>query len=75
MALQGGILDRVALDDIGRFRNELPAWLDKEAKEAVEAVQRTGKLDTSRSAAMTAALSGLAARFERSDTTQASGAG
>jgi len=74
MALQGGILDRIALDDIARFRNELPAWLDKEAKEVVEAVERTGRLDAPRSAAMTTALRGLATKFARSDQTQAAGA-
>ncbi|HUN99981.1 MAG TPA: F0F1 ATP synthase subunit alpha [Bradyrhizobium sp.] len=62
-AVQNGILDRIPLDDIARFRNELSSWLDDEAKEAVAAIERTGKLDNQQSAAMTAALSGLAARF------------
>ncbi len=74
MALQGGILDRVALDDIASFRSELSPWLHKEAKEAVEAVERTGKLDAQQNAALTAALTGLAARFARSDRAQAAGA-
>ena len=74
MALQGGILDRVGLDDIAKFRNELPSWLDKEAKEVVEAVERTGKLDAQQGAAMPAALAALAARFERSERAQAAGA-
>lgn len=62
-ALQNGILDRVALDDIARFRSQLPSWLDKEAKEVVESIERIGKLDARQSATMTAALTGLAARF------------
>jgi F-type H+-transporting ATPase subunit alpha len=74
MAVQSGILDRVALDEIARFRNELSSWLDKEAKEAVAAVERTGKLNTQHRAAMTEALRGLAARFVRSHRIRAAGA-
>ncbi|MGJ5006224.1 F0F1 ATP synthase subunit alpha [Bradyrhizobium oligotrophicum] len=64
-ALQTGILDRVALDDIARFRTELSSWIDKEAKEAVAAIERTGELDDPQRAAMTAALTGLAAKCAR----------
>lgn len=74
-ALQGGILDRVALDDIAKFRSELSSWLDKEAKEAVEAIERTGNLDARQSEAMTAALTRLVVRLVRSDRAQATGAG
>jgi F-type H+/Na+-transporting ATPase subunit alpha len=74
MALQSGILDRVAFDEIGRFRNELSSWLDKEAKDAVLAIERTGKLDTHQRIAMTEALTELAARVARSDRVRAAGA-
>ncbi len=74
MAVQSGILDRMALDDVARFRSELSSWLDKEAKEVVDTVERTGKLDAQQSAVMTAALAGLAARFVRSDDAPAAGA-
>ena len=73
MAVQSGILDRVALDEIARFRNELSTWLDKEAKDAVLAIERTGNLDTQQRTAMTDALTGLAARFARSDRVRAGG--
>lgn len=72
-ALQAGMLDRVALEDIAAFRDELSSWLDRETKAAVETVERTGALDEAQRAAITAALMGLAARFVRSDPTQASG--
>ncbi|MGE0286824.1 MAG: F0F1 ATP synthase subunit alpha [Bradyrhizobium sp.] len=74
-ALQQGILDRVALEDIAKLRNELSAWLDREASEVVSAVERTGKIDDRQGAAMTTALTGLAARFARRDEVQAAGAG
>jgi len=70
-AVQSGVLDRIALDDIAKFRAELSSWLDREAREAVEAVERSGKLDAHQSATMKAALTGLAARF----ASHASGAG
>jgi len=63
VALQTGILDEVAIDDIAKFRNELSSWLDNDAKEAVLAVERTGKLDAEQNAAMIAALTELAERF------------
>ena len=72
-ALQSGILDSVALDQIARFRNELASWLDKEAKEAVAAIMRTGKLDIQQTAAMSEALTGLAATLPRSDRARATG--
>ena len=73
-ALQTGILDRVELGDIAKLRNELFPWLDKEAREVVEAVERTGKLDAQQSAAMIGALEALAARFAKSDHAPATGA-
>jgi F-type H+-transporting ATPase subunit alpha len=73
-ALQCGILDCVALENIAPFRGELSSWLDKEAKQVVEAIERTGKLNEQQNAAITAALTGLAARFAPSGPTQAAGA-
>ena len=74
-ALQEGILDSVTLEDIAAFRGELSSWLDREAKEAVEAIERTGTLDRQQRVVMTAALQGLAARFAQGHPAKASGAG
>jgi F-type H+-transporting ATPase subunit alpha len=63
VAVQSGLLDRVALDDLARLRAELPSWLDGEAREAVESVERNGTLDARQSAAIMTALTSLAARF------------
>jgi len=73
-ALQDGILDRVTLEDIAAFRRELSAWLDREAKEVVAAVEQTGKLDRRQRADMTAALTRLVARFARSHPAHTAGA-
>jgi F-type H+/Na+-transporting ATPase subunit alpha len=64
-ALQQGLLDAVALEDIAGFRSELTSWLDKTAGAAVEALERTGTLDEAQKAAMIAALTDLASRFVR----------
>jgi len=74
-ALQDGLLDQVALEDIATFRGELSSWLDREAKDVVTAVEQTGTLDCDQRAVMTAALAGLAARFARSHPAEPSGAG
>ena len=74
-ALQTGLIDRIALDDIAAFRSALPAWLRREAREVVAAVERTGELDAQQQAAMTAALTRLAARFAGNDPAKRTGAG
>jgi F-type H+-transporting ATPase subunit alpha len=63
MALQGGLLDRVALEDIGRFRGELPARLDRSAKQAVDALQRTGQMSEAQRAMISTVLAELASSF------------
>ena len=73
-ALQDGILDRVALEDIPAFRDELSSWLDREAKDVVAAVDRTGRLNPPQRTVMTTALTELAARFARSYPARAAGA-
>ncbi len=74
-ALQDGLLDQVALEDIAAFRGELSSWLDREAKDGVTAIEQTSTLDRDQRAVMTAALTGLAARFARSHPAEPSGAG
>lgn len=73
-ALQGGMLDRVALENIPTFRSELSSWLEREAKEVVDAIERTGTLDKAQNAALAAALMALAARCARGGHAEAAGA-
>ncbi len=63
LALQQGLLDRLPLELIGRFRAELPDWLDTAASTIVNEMMRTGGFDEANGAALTAALSALAAQL------------
>jgi F-type H+-transporting ATPase subunit alpha len=49
-ALQGGLLDRLPLEQIGKFRSELSGWLDRTVAPIVEDIERTGRLDDPRRA-------------------------
>jgi len=60
LALQGGLLDRLPLEDIGKFRSELPAWLDRSVAPIVAEIERTGCLSDAQSAELKAGLSALA---------------
>jgi F-type H+/Na+-transporting ATPase subunit alpha len=62
-ALQNGILDRIPLEAIGKFRAELPAWLDRSAKDILDAVERTGNLDDAQSTSLAGVLTALAAQI------------
>src|SRR5262249_21293848 len=42
--VQAGLLDRLLLDLLARFRAELPAWLDRLAASAVARIDGTGRL-------------------------------
>jgi F-type H+-transporting ATPase subunit alpha len=44
-AVQDGLLDRLPTERVGRFRNELPAWLDRMAAATVASIQQSGRLD------------------------------
>ncbi len=59
LALQGGILDRLPLDDIGKFRSALPGWLDRNAASIVAGIERTGRLDDASRALLRTSVSGL----------------
>ena len=63
MALQSGILDPLPLEHIGKFRSELPLWLDRSAAPIVEEVERTGRLGPSKNAELMASLSALATQL------------
>jgi F-type H+/Na+-transporting ATPase subunit alpha len=64
LASQHGLLDRLPLDAIARFRAELPEWLDRTAKGIVETIEHSAQLDDAKGAELSAALAALAARFE-----------
>jgi len=63
LALQGGLLDRVSLDDIAKFRSALPALLDRSASEIANAMDRTGQLDQAKAADLRTALDALVTQF------------
>jgi F-type H+-transporting ATPase subunit alpha len=58
-ALQGGLLDRLPLEQIGKFRSELSGWLDRTVAPIVEDIERTGRLDDPRRAELKTGLSAL----------------
>ena len=62
LALQGGLLDRLPLEEIGKFRSELPGWLDRSLRHrsstrssapAVSTMPSSAELKTSLSALVT----------------------
>ena len=62
-ALQNGILDRIPLEAIDQVRAELPAWLDRSVKSLLDEVERTGKLDDTQRASLSASLTALAEKI------------
>jgi F-type H+/Na+-transporting ATPase subunit alpha len=63
LALQGGLLDRLPLEDMGKFRSELPAWLDRSAAQIVAEIEQTGCLDEAKSVEMMTSLAVLVSRL------------
>ncbi len=59
LALQAGILDRLPLEDMGKFRAALPGWLDRSVAPIVAEIERTRRLDDARSAVLKTSVSGL----------------
>ena len=59
LALQAGMLDRLPLEDIGKFRSALPGWLNRSAASIVAEIERTGRLDDASSALLQASVSRL----------------
>jgi F-type H+/Na+-transporting ATPase subunit alpha len=60
VALQVGLLDPLLLEDIARFRSNLPGWLDRTATATVEAIHRSGHLDAAGRAELMKSISALA---------------
>lgn len=63
LALQAGVVDRLELDKVARFRAELPEHIDHAAGEVVGQIQRTGELDEAARTSLLAALTALADRI------------
>ena len=59
LALQGGLLDRLPLEQIEKFRSELSGYLDRTAAPICDEIGRTGRLDDTKSAELKTALSNL----------------
>ncbi len=59
LALQGGLLDALPLEQLGKFRSELPTFVDRSAAAIVDEIERTGRLDDAGIAALEASLSAL----------------
>jgi len=64
LALQDGLLDRLPLEAIGRFRSELPRWLDRSAKAIVDVIERSGQLDHAKGVELKATLLAFLTQFE-----------
>jgi F-type H+-transporting ATPase subunit alpha len=62
-ALQGGLLDPLPLELIGKFRSELPSWLGRSAASIVEEIERTGRLEDPNGAKLKASLLMLVTRL------------
>jgi F-type H+/Na+-transporting ATPase subunit alpha len=60
LALQNGLLDRAPLEQIGKFRAELPGWLDRTAAPVVDKIERSGSIDDTQTAQLKDAVSALA---------------
>jgi F-type H+-transporting ATPase subunit alpha len=63
LALQTGLLDPLPLENIAKFRSELPTWLDRSVAPIVTAIERTGQLEDVRIGELTATVSALVAQF------------
>lgn len=59
LALQSGLLDRLPPEQIGKFRSELPGWLNRNTAPIVAEIERTGCISNTSSAELKTRLSGL----------------
>jgi F-type H+-transporting ATPase subunit alpha len=71
-ALLSGMLDSLPLDIVGKFRAELPVWLDRSAKAIVDEIEKTGQLDEAGIATLNASLAALATQISPPLATAAS---
>jgi F-type H+-transporting ATPase subunit alpha len=59
VALQDGLLDRLPLELIGKFRAELPGWLDRNAAAITNEIDRSGRIEDAKRAELKSSLSAL----------------
>lgn len=74
MAVQEGVLDRVDLADVDRFRSELTTWLDRNAKDVVDDLSGTGRLLSTDRTKLLGALTDLASTVTSDEPVAAEGA-
>ncbi|MGT2500363.1 F0F1 ATP synthase subunit alpha [Bradyrhizobium guangxiense] len=74
LAVQEGLLDRIDLADVGRFRGRLTTWLDRTAKDVVDDLSGTGRLVGAGRTTLLGALTDLAATFASHEPAAAEGA-
>ncbi len=72
-AVQGGLLDLLALDLVPQFRDALPAWLDRQAAPVVAAIQRGATLDASTRTLLDKSLSALVSAIAHDSAAVAAG--
>jgi len=63
MAVQDGLLDPLPLELIGKFRSELPAWIDRSASQIVAEIERSGSLGEAARTTLKTSLSALVAQL------------
>jgi F-type H+-transporting ATPase subunit alpha len=63
LAVQSGLLDRLSLDAVAAFRDELPDILDRNAADALRILSETGDLNETARAALMAAMTRLATQL------------
>jgi F-type H+-transporting ATPase subunit alpha len=68
LAVQAGLLDPLPLAAVAKFRAALPEMIDKDASEALSAIDKTGELDPAIRKALIDALTRLAASLEDDKT-------
>jgi F-type H+-transporting ATPase subunit alpha len=66
IALQSGLLDGLPVEQIGKFRAELPAWLDRDAAALVQSLERRASLEDAKKFELKRSLAALAARLDPS---------
>jgi F-type H+-transporting ATPase subunit alpha len=68
LAVQAGLLDPLPLAAVAKFRAALPEMMDKDASEALSAIDKAGELDPAIRKALIDALTRLAASLEDDKT-------
>jgi F-type H+-transporting ATPase subunit alpha len=63
LALQSGLLDPLPYEQIGKFRAQLPGWLDRSAPKLVEEIARSGRLDEAACAELKKLLAALVSQL------------